>query len=42
MKTIFSDRLKAQEWRRQVTELRVRCAALNRMTSLRMPQSYPV
>lgn len=42
LKTIFSDRLKAREWKRQETELRVRCAAMNRMTSLGMPQSYPV
>jgi hypothetical protein len=42
LKTIFSDRLKAREWRRQETELRVRCAALNRMTSLGMPQSYAI
>jgi hypothetical protein len=42
LKTIFSDRLKAREWRRQVTELRVRCAALNRMTGLGMPHSYAV
>lgn len=42
LKTIFSDRLKAREWRRQETELRVRCAALNKMTSLGMPQSYAV
>jgi hypothetical protein len=41
-KTIFSDRLKAREWKRQETELRVRCAAMNRMTSLGMPQSYAV
>jgi hypothetical protein len=41
-KTVFSDRLKAREWCRQVTELRVRCAAMNRMTSLGMPQSYAV
>jgi Transposase DDE domain len=41
-KTIFSDRLKAREWRRQETELRVRCAAMNRMTQLGMPQSYAV
>lgn len=39
-KTIFSDKLKAREWRRQETELRVRCAALNMMTSLGMPRSY--
>ena len=42
LKTIFSDKLKSREWRRQETELRVRCAALNRMTSLGMPQSYAV
>ena len=42
VKTIFSDRLKAREWRRQETELRVRCVAMNRMTSLGMPQSYAV
>lgn len=42
LKTIFSDKLKAMEWRRQVTELRVRCAAMNRMTSLGMPQSYAI
>lgn len=41
-KTIFSDKLKAREWRRQVTELRVRCVALNRMTALGMPRSYAV
>jgi hypothetical protein len=42
IKTVFSDKLKAREWRRQETELRLRCAALNRMTSLRMLQSYAV
>jgi len=42
LKTIFSDKLKAGEWKRQVTESRVRCAAMNRMTSLGMPQSYAV
>ena len=42
LKTVFSDKLRAREWRRQQTELRVRCAALNRMTSLGMPQSYAV
>ena len=41
-KTIFSDRLKAREWRRQETELRVRCAAMNKMTGLGMPHSYAV
>jgi hypothetical protein len=42
LKTIFSDKLKAREWRRQETELRVRCAALNRMTALGVPRSYAV
>jgi hypothetical protein len=42
LKAVFSDKLKAREWRRQETELRVRCAALNRMTSLGMPRSYAV
>jgi len=42
LKTIFSDRLKSREWRRQETELRVRCAAMNKMTALGMPQSYAV
>jgi hypothetical protein len=42
LKAIFSDKLKAREWRRQATELRVRCAAMNRMTQLGMPQSYAV
>lgn len=41
-KAIFSDKLKAREWRRQVTELRVRCAAMNRMTGLGMPHSHAV
>lgn len=41
-KIIFSDKLKSREWKRQETELRVRCAALNKMTSLGMPQSYAV
>lgn len=42
LKTIFSDKLKAREWGRQETELRVRCAAMNRMTSLGMPQSSAI
>jgi Transposase DDE domain len=42
LKTVFSDKLKSREWRRQEAELRVRCAALNRMTGLGMPQSYVV
>lgn len=42
LKTIFSDKLRAREWRRQGTELRVRCAAMNKMTGLGMPHSYAV
>ena len=42
LKTIFSDRLRAREWSRQETELRLRCAALNKMTGLGMPRSYAV
>jgi len=42
LKTIFSERLKAREWRRQEAELRLRCAAMNKMTSLGMPQSYAI
>lgn len=42
LKTIFSDRLKSRAWKRQDTELRLRCAALNRMTTLGMPRSYAV
>lgn len=42
LKTLFSDKLKAREWRRQETELRIRCATMNRMTKLGMPQSCAV
>jgi hypothetical protein len=42
VKTIFGDRLRARTIRRQQTEAAVRCAALNRMTQLGMPDSYPV
>jgi hypothetical protein len=42
LKTIFSDRLKGREWSRQETELRLRCAAMNKMTALGMPLSYAV
>jgi len=41
-KTIFGDRLQARELTRQVTEARIKCLALNRMTHLGMPDSYPV
>jgi IS5 family transposase len=41
-KTIFGDHLDAREVARQKTEARIKCAALNRMTRLRMPDSYRV
>jgi len=41
-KTIFGDHLNARELARQKTEARIKCAALNRMTGLGMPESYPV
>lgn len=42
MKTTFGDRLSGRTGARQQTDVRVRCAALNRMTQLGMPESYPV
>jgi hypothetical protein len=39
-KTIFGDHLDARETNRQKTEARIKCAALNRMTRLGMPDSY--
>jgi hypothetical protein len=39
-KTIFGDHLNAREAKRQKTEARVKCAALNRMTRLGMPDSH--
>lgn len=42
MKTTFGDRLSGRTLARQQTEVRLRCAALNRMTQLGMPESYPV
>ena len=39
-KTIFGDHLDARETNRQKTEARIKCAALNRMTHLGMPDSY--
>ena len=41
-KTIFGDRLVAREEQRQQTEARIKCAALNRMTRLGMPESYRI
>jgi hypothetical protein len=42
LKTLFADKLRNREVTRQATEVMVRCAALNRMTELGMPQSYPI
>jgi IS5 family transposase len=42
LKTIFGDRLWARKLKRQQTEVAIRCAALNRMTQLGMPDSYAV
>lgn len=41
-KTIFGDRLSARLLETQVTQARIGCAALNRMTHLGMPDSYKV
>lgn len=40
MKTIFSARVSARNFAGQATQLLVRCAVLNRMTHLGMPDSY--
>jgi hypothetical protein len=42
LKTIFGDHLSARLIEMQVTQALVRCAALNRMTHLGMPESYKV
>jgi IS5 family transposase len=42
LKTIFGNTLSARTLEAQANELFVRCAALNRMTKLGMPQSYPI
>lgn len=42
LKSIFTDRLRSRRGDRQATEVRIRCAALNRMTRLGMPDSYAV
>jgi hypothetical protein len=42
LKTIFSDRLRSRRIDTQTTEARIRCLALNRMTSLGMPASYAI
>jgi IS5 family transposase len=42
LKTIFGERVSAREFAGQATQVLVRCAALNRMTHLGMPDSYAV
>lgn len=42
LKKVFSDRLRSKRTEAQDTEMLMRCAALNRMTSLGMPDSYAV
>jgi hypothetical protein len=42
LKTIFGDKLSARLLETQITQALVRCLALNRMTHLGMPESYPV
>ena len=37
-KTLFGDRLSSRKMTTQTTEVRIRCAALNRMTHLGMPE----
>ena len=40
VKTIFSDKLRSRRDDTQATEVMVRCATLNRLTALGMPESY--
>jgi transposase len=40
LKKVFSDRLRSKRTDTQDAEMLIRCAALNRMTSLGMPESY--
>ena len=42
LKTIFSDKLRGRKEATQTTEAMIRCATLNRMTSLGLPDSYKV
>jgi hypothetical protein len=42
MKTIFGGGLSSRRFHNQATEMVVRCAALNRMTNLGMPDSYTI
>jgi hypothetical protein len=42
LKTIFSDRLRSRIMQTQAAEANLRCLAMNRMSKLGMPESYPV
>lgn len=42
LKKVFSDRLRSKRTDNQDSEMLIRCEALNRMTSLGMPDSYAV
>lgn len=42
MKAIFGSSLSSRRFQNQATEMNVRCAALNRMTHLGMPESYAI
>jgi len=42
LKTIFGATLRSRNFAQQATELFLRATALNRMTQLGMPQSYPL
>ena len=42
LKTIFSEKLRSQRRDTQAMEARLRCEAMNRMTRLGMPKSYPI
>ena len=42
IKTWFGNRLKSRKFESQAVEAFVRCVVLNRMTSLGLPDSYPI
>jgi hypothetical protein len=42
LKTIFGDKLSARLSETQTTQAMIRCAALNQITHLGMPESYPI
>ncbi len=42
IKTLFGNRLKSRKFESQAVEASVRCAVLNRMTSLGLPDSCPI